>query len=85
MFSKKAAIIDKIFTIDLTCSRRQIDNEDFVNLEAFLENMNFDSVPVFYSRIVQIGWRADIWLTNLVKFVQFFKGKKTTNRLLHLW
>ena len=32
MFSKKATKIDKIFTIDLMlCSKRQIDDEDFVN------------------------------------------------------
>ena len=32
MFSKKATKIDEIFTIDLTlCSKRQIDEEDFVN------------------------------------------------------
>ena len=32
MFSKKATKIDEIFTVDLTsCSRRQIDSEDFVN------------------------------------------------------
>ena len=31
MFSKKAAKIDKIFTVNLTaCSNRQIDGEDFV-------------------------------------------------------
>ena len=31
MFSKKATKIDKIFTMDLTLSKRQIDGEDFVN------------------------------------------------------
>ena len=31
MFSKKATIIDEIFTVDLTlCSKCQIDGEDFV-------------------------------------------------------
>ena len=31
MFPKKATIIDKIFTVDLTlCSKCQIDGEDFV-------------------------------------------------------
>ena len=33
MFSKKAAKIDEILTVDLTlCSKCQIDGEDFVNL-----------------------------------------------------
>ena len=33
MFSKKAAKINEIFTVDLTlCSKCQIDGEDFVNL-----------------------------------------------------
>ena len=32
MFSKKATIIDEIFTVDLTlCSKCQIDGEDFVD------------------------------------------------------
>ena len=32
VFSKKAAKIDEIFTVDLTlCSKCQIDGEDFVN------------------------------------------------------
>ena len=32
MFSKKAAKIDEIFTVELTlCSKCQIDGEDFVN------------------------------------------------------
>jgi hypothetical protein len=31
MFSKKATKIEKIFTIDLTLSKRQIDREDLVN------------------------------------------------------
>ena len=38
MFSKQATKIEKIFTVDLTLGKRQIDGEDFV---AFLENMNF--------------------------------------------
>ena len=39
MFSKKAAKIDEIFTVNLTlCSKCQIDSEDFIN---FLENTNF--------------------------------------------
>ena len=41
-FSKKATKIDEILAVDLTlCSRRQIDNEDFVIFLPFLENMNF--------------------------------------------
>ena len=31
MFSKKAPKIDKIFTVDLTCIKCQIDGENFVN------------------------------------------------------
>ena len=42
MFSKKAAKFDEIFTVDLTtCSKCQIDGEDFINFCGFLENMNF--------------------------------------------
>ena len=37
MFSKKATKIDDIFTVDLTsCSKCQIDGEDFVNTCCFL-------------------------------------------------
>ena len=37
MFSKKAAKIDEIFTVDLTlCIKRQIDGEDFVNFRGLL-------------------------------------------------
>ena len=42
MFSKKAAKIDKIFTVDLMVTTYcQIDGEDFVNFVAFSENVNF--------------------------------------------
>ena len=38
MFSKKAKIIGKIFTVDLTlCSKRQINGEDFINFHGFLK------------------------------------------------
>ena len=37
MFSKKAAKIDKIFTVDLTlCSKCQIHGEDFDNFRGLL-------------------------------------------------
>ena len=37
MFSKKATKIDEIFTINLMlCSKRQIDNEDFINFLGLL-------------------------------------------------
>ena len=43
-FSKKAAKIVEIFTVDLTLfSKCQIEGEDFVNFLAFLENTNFNS------------------------------------------
>ena len=35
-----------------------------------------NTMPVFCSRIVHIGWRPDIWLRNLVKFAQFFQRNK---------
>ena len=48
-FSEKATKNDKIFTFNLTvCSNCQIDGEDFVIFEAFLENMNFNTAAINY-------------------------------------
>ena len=42
MFSKKATIIDEIFTVDLTlCSKCQIDGEDFVDFCGLLRKHEF--------------------------------------------
>ena len=51
IFSKQAMRIDKIFTVDLTCTTQgQINGEDIISFSIqFLENMNFKSikVPIF--------------------------------------
>ena len=49
MFSKKATIIDKIFTVDLTlCSKCQFDGEDFVDFCGLLRKHELYATKVLF-------------------------------------
>ena len=59
MFSKKAAKIDEIFTVNLTlCSECQIDGEDFVNFYGLLRKHKLyeNLINVFASEINLINY-----------------------------
>ena len=53
IFSKKAAKIDEIFTVDLTlCSKCLIDGEDFVSLWGLLRKYELYN---FNAKVDQVG------------------------------
>ena len=69
MFSKKATKFEKIFTIDLTsCSKCQIDGEDFVNFCGLLRKHELYKINIVASR-----QKLDIILENKAFKIDVFK------------
>ena len=66
MFSKKATIIDEIFTVNLTVSSKcQIDGEDFVNFCGLLRKneLYYNEISAIYRCWHQV--RVELWFQGI--------------------
>ena len=70
MFSKKATKIDEIFTINLMlCSKRQIDNEDFINFRGLFREYELYLIVKWKHFYEWLNLRIDFNLSHRQKMI----------------